>query len=87
MKKLHEFTEEEYNKLKASGFLWEFYPEATGEWGKDSYNGPITPPTLNDVLNSLCYEFTNTNYCNQFTNCADCIFNTKGNFLEWARGL
>lgn len=25
----------DYNKLLKSGFFWEFYPELTGDWGKD----------------------------------------------------
>jgi len=29
-KLLKDFTEEEYNILKSTGMLWEFYPEASG---------------------------------------------------------
>jgi hypothetical protein len=28
MKRLTDLTEEEFNKLKEMGFLWEFYPDA-----------------------------------------------------------
>lgn len=31
-------TEESYKLLKASGFLWELYPELTGNWEKDKYD-------------------------------------------------
>lgn len=35
-KPLHTLTEKEYNTLKDMGFLWEFYPEATGSWFADT---------------------------------------------------
>jgi len=28
-------AQEEYKSLLNSGMFWEFYPELTGEWGKD----------------------------------------------------
>lgn len=32
---LEEFTGEEYARLKNTGFLWEFYPHATGSYIDD----------------------------------------------------
>jgi hypothetical protein len=28
-------TKEEYDKVKASGMMWEFHPELSGDWEKD----------------------------------------------------
>ena len=35
MKELKDLTLQEYEGLKKSGFLWEFYPEATGDVDED----------------------------------------------------
>lgn len=35
-KKLHELTSTEYIVLKELGELWNFFPEATGYWVKDT---------------------------------------------------
>ena len=35
MKRLKDLTKDEYETLKAMGFLWEFYLEATGDWEVD----------------------------------------------------
>lgn len=34
-KSLRNLSERDYNELKAAGFLWEFYPNATGSWFND----------------------------------------------------
>lgn len=34
-KKLHEFTEAEYEIMKRMGMLWELFPEATGHYRED----------------------------------------------------
>lgn len=34
-RELSSFSKEEYVKLLKSGFLWEFYPDATGDYKKD----------------------------------------------------
>lgn len=31
-------TKEHYEMLKATGFLWELYPQLTGNWEKDKYD-------------------------------------------------
>lgn len=41
MKQIHEMTEKEYNRLKASGMFWEVFPEATGGYVEDAYNSAI----------------------------------------------
>jgi len=85
MKKLHEWTEEEYTKLKASGFLFEFYPEATGEWGKDGKKELQTPLIgPEDVNVALCNH--SAGICDGIR-CKDCTFNYTEATLEWARGL
>lgn len=35
MKKIKDFTLEEYQALKDTGMFWEFYPEATGMYKVD----------------------------------------------------
>jgi len=35
MTELHNLTKEEYESLKASGMMWEFHPEATGNYEED----------------------------------------------------
>ena len=35
MKELKDLTLQEYEGLKKTGFLWEFYPEATGDVDED----------------------------------------------------
>jgi hypothetical protein len=37
MREIHELTLEEYNLLKATGMMFEFYPDATGTYSKDVY--------------------------------------------------
>jgi len=84
MKKLHEWTEEEYTKLKASGFLFEFYPEATGEWGKDGVKKVSTQGrSIPQIYGELCSAFDEL--CDR--DCSNCAFNDSESFLEWARGL
>jgi hypothetical protein len=34
-KKLTDLTEHEFNTLKEMGYLWEFFPEATGNYKED----------------------------------------------------
>lgn len=34
-KKLTDLTEQEFKALKKMGFLWEFFPEATGDYKRD----------------------------------------------------
>ena len=34
-KKLSDLTEHEFNTLKEMGYLWEFFPEATGDYKRD----------------------------------------------------
>ena len=58
MKRLETFTEEEYEKLKASGMFWEIYPDATGNYASD------TKPrekciTINHAGNYQCYVYLN----------------------------
>ena len=36
-KKLTDLTEQEFETLKKSGFLWEFFPEATGNYKEDCF--------------------------------------------------
>jgi len=35
--RLEDLSKKEYEALKASGFMWEFYPEATGDWYNDTH--------------------------------------------------
>jgi hypothetical protein len=34
-KLLQDLSHHEYETLKRMGFLWEFYPQATGDWMRD----------------------------------------------------
>ena len=44
-------TEEDYNELLKSGMFWEFHPELTGDWKKDSkvINLPEHNPSIFEI--------------------------------------
>lgn len=58
MKKLNDFTREEYDKLLNIGMLYEFYPHATGNWNDDVGVPKKEPldPYIDEVLTILAEE-------------------------------
>jgi len=47
-KKLKELTIDEYCKLQDMGFLYEFYPEATGNYFEDTKSVTCKEPDVNE---------------------------------------
>ena len=46
----------EYNQLKATGMMFEFYPQLTGDYARDVRAGLIINPLLEDSTKSLVNE-------------------------------
>ena len=55
--KLTDLTEEEFNKLKQSGMLWEFYPDSTDNYKETMKNKAYENSLIQKCLYSKeCYN-------------------------------
>lgn len=43
----------DYQKLKSTGMMWEFHPEATGNWKEDTGNEKTNISITNDTHNRV----------------------------------
>lgn len=86
MRKLTDLSEKEYTTLKKMGFLYEFFPEATGDWKADCNSG-ISVPNLSQVCGWLCSHLVhNTSHCQaegRQNGCRGCFVDTNENFIRW----
>ncbi len=94
MRKLEEFTEDEFNKLQSTGMMWEFYPDAPLNYSDLKTlqkPEPLENIDFSKLINS-CKSLVNNIDSNPFREYADdkyCIYEEAmrtifgGKYFEW----